>query len=183
MRSLLEWRTEDNRPQRSLGDSRVWIALNECQHGEVEIKDLEYLRDTGARHAQAAREFSLGFTALLHGASPIARGAYRIGTAALPRRGHLRWFKGLIPRKAVAPFTVDSLPAAIKVKGNIEFEAVRMFPRFGEPLNHLFCVGAANCPVHNSSIAVIEGIKSRLTWQQPQPPRAHRLEPHHLFDR
>ncbi|HQW52138.1 MAG TPA: hypothetical protein PL082_08790, partial [Tepidiformaceae bacterium] len=41
--------------------------------------------------------------------------------------------KWLIPRKAVAPFTVDSLPAAIKVKGNIEFEAVRKITRFGEP--------------------------------------------------
>ena len=66
MRSLLVWRTVDNRPQRSLGDSRVRIALNECQHGGVEIKDLEYLRDTGARNAQAAREVSLGFTVLLH---------------------------------------------------------------------------------------------------------------------
>ena len=134
MRSLLGWRTVDNRPQRSLGDSRVRIALNKRQHGGVEIKDLEYLRDTGAGNAQAAREFSLGFTALLHGASPFARDAYRIGTAALPRGGHPQWFKWLIPRKAVATLTVDSLPTAIKVKGNIEFEAVRMFPRFGEPL-------------------------------------------------
>ena len=123
----------DNRPQRSLGDSRVRIALNECQHGGVEIKDLEYLRDTGAGNAQAAREFSLGFTALLHGASPFARAAYRIRTPALARRGRPQWFKWLIPRKAVAPFTVDSLPAAIKVKGNIEFEAVRKITRFGEP--------------------------------------------------
>ncbi len=133
MRSLLGRRTVDNRPQRSLGDSRVRIALNECQHGGVEIEDLEYLRDTGARHAQAAREFSLGFTALLHGASPIARGAYRIGTAAIARRGRPQWFKWLIPRKTVAPFTVDSLPAAIKVKGDIEIEAVRKITRFGEP--------------------------------------------------
>ncbi len=123
----------DNRPQRSLGDSRVRIALNECQHGGVEIKDLEYLRDTGAGNAQAAREFSLGFTALLHGASPFARAAYRIRTPALARRGRPQWFKWLIPRKAVAPFTVDSLPAAIKVKGNVEFEAVRKITRFGEP--------------------------------------------------
>lgn len=174
-------RTVDNRPQRSLGDSRVWIALNECQHGEVEIKDLEYLRDTDAGNAQAAREFSLGFTALLHGALPLARDAYRIGAKVLPRGGRPHWFKWLIPGETVATLTVDSLPTAINVKGNIEFEAVRMFPRFGEPLNHLFCVGAANCPVHNSSIAVIEGIKSRLTRQQPQPPRAHRPESHHLF--
>lgn len=133
MASLLVRRTAHNRPQRSLGDSRVRIVLDECQHGRVEIKDLEYLRDTGARNGEAAREFSLGFPALLHGASPFARDAYRIGTAALPRRGHPQWFKWLIPRKAVAPFTVDSLPAAIKVKSNIEFEAVRKITRFGEP--------------------------------------------------
>lgn len=130
MRSLLGRRTVDNRPQRSLGDSRVRIALNECQHGGVEIKDLEYLRDTGAGNAQAAREFSPGFTALLHGALPLARDAYRIRVNALPRPN---WFRRLIPGEAVAPFTVDSLPAAIKVKGNIEFEAVRKITRFGEP--------------------------------------------------
>ncbi len=109
------------------------MALNVCQNEWVKIEDLEHLRDAGPRNAQAAREFSLGFTALLHGASPFARAAYRIRTPALARRGRPQWFKWLIPRKAVAPFTVDSLPAAIKVKGNVEFEAVRKITRFGEP--------------------------------------------------
>jgi len=131
---LLVRRTVDNRPQRSLGDSRVRIALNECHHGGVEIKDLKYLRDTGARNAQAAREFSLGFTALLHGPLPLARDAYRIGTPALHRRDWTRWFRWLIPGETVATFTVDSLPTAIKVKGNIEFEAVRIITQVGEPL-------------------------------------------------
>jgi hypothetical protein len=137
---LLGRRTGDNRPQRSLGDSRVRIALDARQHGRVEIKDLEYLRDTGARNAQAARESSLGFTALLHGASPIARDAHRIGTAALPLRDRTRRFRWHIPGEAVAPLTVDSLPTAIKVKGNLEFEAVRKNTRFGEPPRLLFYV-------------------------------------------
>ena len=123
----------DNRPQRSLGDSRVRIALNACQHDRIEIKDLEYLRDTGARHAQAAREFSPGFTALLHGAPPFARDAHRIRTAALPWRDQARRFGWLIPGETVATLTVDSLPTAIKVKGNIEFEAVRIITQVGEP--------------------------------------------------
>jgi hypothetical protein len=131
---LLGRRTVDNRAQRSLGDSRVRISLNKRQHGGVEIKDLEYLGDTGARNAQAVREFSFGFTALLHGASPFARAAYRIGTPALARRGWPQWFRWLIPGETVTTLTVDSLPAAIKVKGDIEFEAVRKITRFGEPL-------------------------------------------------
>ena len=126
-------RTVDNRPQRSLGDSRVRIALNACQHDRIEIKDLEYLRHTGARHAQAAREFSPGFTALLHGAPPFARDAHRIRTAALPWRDQARRFGWLIPGETVATLTVDSLPTAIKVKGNIEFEAVRIITQVGEP--------------------------------------------------
>jgi len=139
---LLVRRTVDNRPQRSLGDSRVRIALDECQHGRVEIKDLEYLRDTGAGDAQAAREFSLGFTALLHGALPLARAAYRIGTPALARRGWPQWFKWLIPGETVTTLTVDSLPTAINVKRNIEFEAVRKITRFGEPLGTAFLPGS-----------------------------------------
>jgi hypothetical protein len=65
---------------------------------------------------------------------PLARDAYRIGAKALPRGGRPHWFRWLIPRETVATLTVDSLPTAINVKGNIEFEAVRMFPRFGEPV-------------------------------------------------
>ncbi len=137
MLSLLVRRTVDNRPQRSLGDSRVRIALNECQHGGVEIKDLEYLCDAGARNAQAARDFSLGFTTLLHGALPLARDAYRTGAKAFPRGGRPHGFRWLIPGETVATLTVDSLPTAINVKGNIEFEAVRKIPRFGEPLHEL----------------------------------------------
>jgi hypothetical protein len=133
MLSLLVRRTVDNRPQGSLGDSRVRIALNKCQHGGVEIEDLEYLRDTDAGNAQAAPEFGLGFTALLHGASPFSRDTYRIGRSRRLWRDWAGWSRWLIPRESIAPLALNSLAATVKVKGNIEFKAIRKVTQVGEP--------------------------------------------------
>ncbi|PWB43375.1 MAG: hypothetical protein C3F10_11865 [Dehalococcoidia bacterium] len=65
------------------------MVLNVCQHGRIEIEDLEHLGDASARDTEPPGELSLRFTVLFHGPPPFARDAYGIGAyvALLAGRG------------------------------------------------------------------------------------------------